>query len=131
MKKTLSFNTGAIFVLFVCCDVAVIHLFSHFTPLIVPLRLGFVFVVITGSVLAFYCIVKPDNPLETGVVLSAVCFIFALCESYGVHVMIERGRYQALYLLPSCFALVIPFVLSVVYKRYFWRSAKKEISGHR
>jgi hypothetical protein len=115
--KTIQKNVG-LFILLVVIDIVAIHLFRHFTPLIIPLRLGFVFVVISISIMVYFVMTKPLKPVRAGVVISLIGFIIALGESYIVHVIVEHGHYRLLYLLPSSFALVLPFAQSVLYQKF-------------
>jgi hypothetical protein len=118
MKSNTLLRNMGLFIFLVVIDITLIQLFRHFTPFIIPLRLGFVFLVIAGSILVYYIIIKPSKPIKTGAILSIISFLFALCESYIFHVVIEHNQYQLLYLLPSSFALILPFLLSVVYRKF-------------
>jgi hypothetical protein len=119
LKNKSLFKNAGLFILVVAIDIILIQLFRHFTPLIVPLRLSFVFVVIAVSIMLYYIIIKPERSVFAGLILSIICFAVALCESYIIHVVVEHGKYRLLFLLPSCFALVLPFFLSIVYAKFF------------
>jgi len=115
--KTISKNVG-LFLFLIVIDIGLIHLFRHFTPLIIPLRLGFVFVVIAVSITVYFIMIKPLKPVRTGIIISLIGFVIALCESFIVHVIVEHGHYRLFYLLPSSFALVLPFAISVLYQKF-------------
>jgi hypothetical protein len=86
------------------------------TPMIIPLRLSIIFVVFTVSIFVYYSIIKPANILKAGLILSIVAFAVALIESYVMHVYILKTGYRWMYLLPSAFALVLPFLIALLYK---------------
>jgi hypothetical protein len=108
-------NTG-LFVLLVVLDITAIQVFRYFTPMIIPLRLGFYFAVIAFSLFLFFHISKPKNPVKTGLVLSFVCFTVALLESFTVHVLIGHESYRPIFLLPCGFALTLPLIVGVIYQ---------------
>ena len=116
MFNNMKIKDAGLFILIVIIDIAIIQLFRFITPRIVMLRLSFIFLVITVSIFIFYYSTKPKNIIRTGIIYSLVCFVIALFESYIVHVIIEKGQYRMLYLIPSSFALILPFVIAVVYK---------------
>jgi hypothetical protein len=105
---------AGLFILLVVLDVAVIQVFRHFTPLIIPLRLGFYFAVIAFSLFLFFRLSKPKNPVKTGLVLSLVCFTIALLESFAVHVLIGREPYRMIFLVPCGFALALPLIVGFI-----------------
>lgn len=117
-------NTG-LFLLLVIADIAIIQLFRIITPRIALLRLSFYFLVIAASLFVYYSLTKPKNIIRTGLLLSLLCFLIALFESFVVHVIIGKGQYSLFYLIPSSFALVLPFIIAIIYKAQL----KKKNSG--
>lgn len=90
MHTNKQLKNAGLFILLVILDIAVIQVFRYFTPRIIPLRLGFIFLVISLSILLYYLITKPREPIKTGLILSGTCFLIALVESYIVHVVIMK-----------------------------------------
>lgn len=118
MKDIIRLRNLAFYSLVVALDVTIIQLFRYFTPVIIWLRLGFIFIVLSASVYVFYVITKPQDANKAGVIYSLFSFGIALAESYLVHVVIEHGNYKLLYLLPSSFALLLPFLLARGYQKF-------------
>ena len=117
MERTSIVKTVGLFILFVIVDITLIQLFRFITPLIVILRLGIYFLVIAGSIYLYYVIIKPKNPIKLGIIFSIICFAIALLEAFIVHIVIEGGQFELIYLIPSSFALILPFIIAVIYKR--------------
>lgn len=115
-SSTNPLKNSFLFIIIVVIDITIIQIFRYFTPVIVPLRFGFYFLVIASSIYIFYTIINPKNPLKTGLLLSLVCFAIALSESYILHVLIEKGSYKTMYLIPSSFALILPTIMAWIYK---------------
>jgi hypothetical protein len=116
MINRMKLKNAGLFFLFVIADIAIIQVFRLITPKIALLRLSFYFLVIAGSLFVYYFLTKPENFIRTGIFLSLVCFMVALIESYIVHVIIGKGHYMLIYLIPASFALVLPFVIAILYK---------------
>jgi hypothetical protein len=116
MKKLSRIQETGVYIGLIALDIFIIQLFRHLTPVIVWLRLGFIFVVISSSIYLFYVLVKPEKPFKAGVFYGILSFMVALTESYLVHVIIEKGHYRPLYLLPSSFALLLPVLLAAIYR---------------
>jgi hypothetical protein len=124
MNINLSIKEAGLFVAMIMADIGLIQLFRHVTPLIIPLRIGFVFAVIAASIMAYYWMIKPVHPVHTGSILSLACGTIALCEAYIVHVVIEKTQFRMLFLLPCSFGLVLPFALSFVYQKFSTKERK-------
>ncbi len=116
MFKNKKIKNTILFICLVIADIAIIQFFRFITPVIIMLRLSFYFIVISVSIFVYYYLTKPKNIIRTGIIFSIICFIIALSESYIVHVLIEKGHYRLLYLIPSSFALVLPFLIAIIFK---------------
>lgn len=115
MKNQNLLKMILLFLLMILVDFFIIQGMRFITPKIFMLRIFIIFGVIFASLLTYYHLIKPKNINQFSLILSISCFIAAVTESLIIHVLIEKSDYQIINLVPAVIALLLPFVVGMIY----------------